>query len=97
MGYKQRHQIPDLGVGVGFRMPHAEHVLEDGLWATTIDPVLALEEWAARPRATTSPATAAPSMERSSLKIMPPNCNRARHTSCSQKFEKPAGCASSLG
>jgi uncharacterized protein len=27
MGYRARHAIPDLGVGVGFRTPHAQHVL----------------------------------------------------------------------
>jgi uncharacterized protein (UPF0276 family) len=27
MGYRQRHAIPDLGVGVGFRLPHYAHVL----------------------------------------------------------------------
>jgi uncharacterized protein len=27
MGYRQRHSIPDLGVGVGFRVPHYGHVL----------------------------------------------------------------------
>jgi uncharacterized protein (UPF0276 family) len=27
MGFRQRHFIPDLGVGVGFRVPHYEHVL----------------------------------------------------------------------
>ena len=27
MGYRQRHAIPDLGVGVGFRIPHYPHVL----------------------------------------------------------------------
>jgi uncharacterized protein (UPF0276 family) len=30
VGYRQRHRIPDLGVGVGFRPKHAEHVLEHG-------------------------------------------------------------------
>jgi anion-transporting ArsA/GET3 family ATPase len=34
--------------GLGAAQQGDEHVLEDGLWATTIDPVLALEEWAAR-------------------------------------------------
>ena len=29
MGYKQRHRIPDLGVGVGFRIPHYGTILED--------------------------------------------------------------------
>jgi uncharacterized protein (UPF0276 family) len=29
MGYRDRHRIPDLGVGVGFRTPHALHVLRD--------------------------------------------------------------------
>lgn len=28
MGYRERHGIPDLGVGVGFRLPHYPHVLE---------------------------------------------------------------------
>jgi hypothetical protein len=27
MGFRQRHAIPDLGVGVGFRLPHYAHVL----------------------------------------------------------------------
>jgi uncharacterized protein (UPF0276 family) len=27
MGYRQRHAIPDLGVGVGLRSPHVAHVL----------------------------------------------------------------------
>jgi uncharacterized protein (UPF0276 family) len=27
MGYRQRHAIPDLGVGVGLRSPHVPHVL----------------------------------------------------------------------
>ncbi|HEY8042477.1 MAG TPA: DUF692 domain-containing protein [Polyangiaceae bacterium] len=27
MGYRDRHAIPDLGVGVGFRTPHVVHVL----------------------------------------------------------------------
>src|SRR5580704_5820754 len=27
MGFRQRHSIPDLGVGVGFRLPHYSHVL----------------------------------------------------------------------
>jgi uncharacterized protein (UPF0276 family) len=27
MSFRQRHSIPDLGVGVGFRVPHYEHVL----------------------------------------------------------------------
>ncbi len=27
MGFRQRHAIPDLGVGVGFRVPHYAHVL----------------------------------------------------------------------
>ncbi|MBL8610653.1 MAG: DUF692 domain-containing protein [Myxococcales bacterium] len=27
MGYRQKHAIPDLGVGVGFRVPHFTHVL----------------------------------------------------------------------
>jgi uncharacterized protein (UPF0276 family) len=27
MGYRERHAIPDLGVGVGFRVPHYPHVL----------------------------------------------------------------------
>jgi uncharacterized protein (UPF0276 family) len=27
MGFRQRHAIPDLGVGVGFRLPHYPHVL----------------------------------------------------------------------
>ncbi len=30
MGYRQRHAIPDLGVGVGLRTPHVAHVLRDG-------------------------------------------------------------------
>ena len=34
--------------GLDARRPGHEQQLEDGLWATTIDPVLALEEWAAR-------------------------------------------------
>src|SRR5919201_3400403 len=34
--------------GHGAAPPGHERALEDGLWATTIDPVLALEEWAAR-------------------------------------------------
>ncbi|HEY7619960.1 MAG TPA: ArsA-related P-loop ATPase [Solirubrobacteraceae bacterium] len=34
--------------GLDARAPGHEQQLEDGLWATTIDPVLALEEWAAR-------------------------------------------------
>src|SRR6266540_1352132 len=34
--------------GLDARPPGHEHRLEDGLWATTIDPVLALEEWAGR-------------------------------------------------
>ena len=29
MPYKQRHRIPDLGVGVGFRIPHYATILED--------------------------------------------------------------------
>src|SRR5215467_1074091 len=29
MGYKQRHRIPDLGVGVGFRIPHYPTILEE--------------------------------------------------------------------
>lgn len=28
-GYKQRHRIPDLGVGVGFRIPHYPVILEE--------------------------------------------------------------------
>jgi uncharacterized protein len=28
MGFRQRHSIPDLGVGVGFRVPHYAHVLD---------------------------------------------------------------------
>jgi uncharacterized protein (UPF0276 family) len=28
MGYRQRHRIPDLGIGVGFRIPHYETILE---------------------------------------------------------------------
>jgi hypothetical protein len=28
MGYRDRHAIPDLGVGVGFRLPHYSHVLD---------------------------------------------------------------------
>jgi uncharacterized protein (UPF0276 family) len=27
MGFRKRHSIPDLGIGVGFRVPHYEHVL----------------------------------------------------------------------
>jgi uncharacterized protein (UPF0276 family) len=27
VGYRQKHNIPDLGVGVGFRIPHYAHVL----------------------------------------------------------------------
>jgi len=27
MGFRERHSIPDLGVGVGFRVPHYAHVL----------------------------------------------------------------------
>jgi uncharacterized protein (UPF0276 family) len=30
VGFKQRHSIPDLGVGVGFRVPHYAHVLGAG-------------------------------------------------------------------
>jgi uncharacterized protein len=29
MSYRHRHHIPDLGVGVGFRLPHYGHVLEE--------------------------------------------------------------------
>jgi hypothetical protein len=29
MGYRDRHRIPDLGVGVGFRLPHYSKVLEE--------------------------------------------------------------------
>jgi uncharacterized protein (UPF0276 family) len=29
MGYRQRHAIPDLGVGVGLRSPHVAHVLRE--------------------------------------------------------------------
>jgi uncharacterized protein (UPF0276 family) len=29
MGYRQRHAIPDLGVGVGFRIPHYAKVLDE--------------------------------------------------------------------
>jgi uncharacterized protein (UPF0276 family) len=29
MGWRQRHAIPDLGVGVGFRTPHVAHVLSE--------------------------------------------------------------------
>jgi uncharacterized protein (UPF0276 family) len=29
MGFRQRHSIPDLGVGVGFRVPHYAQVLDD--------------------------------------------------------------------
>jgi uncharacterized protein len=29
MGFRDRHAIPDLGVGVGFRLPHYKHVLEN--------------------------------------------------------------------
>ncbi|HEY1696347.1 MAG TPA: DUF692 domain-containing protein [Polyangiaceae bacterium] len=29
MGYRERHRIPDLGVGVGFRRPHVATVLRD--------------------------------------------------------------------
>ncbi len=29
MGYRERHRIPDLGVGVGFRIPHYGHVLDN--------------------------------------------------------------------
>jgi uncharacterized protein (UPF0276 family) len=28
MGFRHRHSIPDLGVGVGFRVPHYPHILE---------------------------------------------------------------------
>jgi uncharacterized protein (UPF0276 family) len=28
MGFRQRHSIPDLGVGVGFRLPHYAEILE---------------------------------------------------------------------
>ena len=31
MGFRKRHSIPDLGVGVGFRLPHYAQVLEDAL------------------------------------------------------------------
>jgi anion-transporting ArsA/GET3 family ATPase len=34
--------------GLDARAPGKEQQLDDGLWATTIDPVLALEEWAGR-------------------------------------------------
>src|SRR6516225_7675078 len=30
MSFRAKHQIPDLGVGVGFRPKHAAHVLEKG-------------------------------------------------------------------
>ncbi|HEY5145175.1 MAG TPA: DUF692 domain-containing protein [Polyangiaceae bacterium] len=29
MGYRQRHAIPDLGIGVGLRSPHMRHVLRE--------------------------------------------------------------------
>ena len=29
MGYRQRHAIPDLGIGVGLRSPHMGHVLRE--------------------------------------------------------------------
>jgi uncharacterized protein (UPF0276 family) len=29
MGFRQRHSIPDLGVGVGFRVPHYAQILDD--------------------------------------------------------------------
>jgi uncharacterized protein (UPF0276 family) len=29
MGFRQRHSIPDLGVGVGFRLPHYAQVLDE--------------------------------------------------------------------
>jgi hypothetical protein len=29
VGYRERHRIPDLGVGVGFRVPHTAHVLRE--------------------------------------------------------------------
>jgi hypothetical protein len=29
MSFRQRHRIPDLGVGVGFRAPHAEKILRE--------------------------------------------------------------------
>jgi len=29
MGFRERHSIPDLGVGVGFRTPHVRQVLRD--------------------------------------------------------------------
>ena len=29
MGFRERHAIPDLGVGVGFRKPHVVQVLRD--------------------------------------------------------------------
>src|SRR5438552_310662 len=29
MSYRQRHRIPDLGVGVGFRLPHYATVLSE--------------------------------------------------------------------
>jgi uncharacterized protein (UPF0276 family) len=29
MGYRARHAVPDLGVGVGFRTPHVQNVLRD--------------------------------------------------------------------
>jgi uncharacterized protein (UPF0276 family) len=29
VGYRERNQIPDLGVGVGFRKPHVPHVLRE--------------------------------------------------------------------
>src|SRR5215210_45148 len=34
--------------GVSAASPGGERRLEDGLWATTIDPIRALEEWASR-------------------------------------------------
>ncbi|HEY3818113.1 MAG TPA: DUF692 domain-containing protein [Polyangiaceae bacterium] len=29
MGFRERHAIPDLGVGVGFRKPHVAHILHE--------------------------------------------------------------------
>jgi uncharacterized protein len=29
MGFRQRHSIPDLGIGVGFRLPHYTRILEE--------------------------------------------------------------------
>ena len=29
MSYRERHAIPDLGVGVGFRIPHYARILDE--------------------------------------------------------------------